>query len=139
MPYLEFPKAVYLGGDTTRESKIVKNAAEEEAARALGFEALPAHPPVDVAQPGGSQHLEFPKILYREGRIDGETKRVEHADAQDVAAGQGFFPLGAVVADAEAVDAFSDEPSGDDASDESASGKRRGGRKKFSDLAQKKK
>lgn len=96
MPYLEYPKHVYLDGDVSKESRRVENADDEAAAEDAGFLALPAHPPIEDAQPGGAKHLPYPKILYVGGLIDGETRRVENADDEAAAGDDGFLALVAV-------------------------------------------
>lgn len=98
MAYLEFPKALYINGDTTKACKVVQTADQEAAAALEGYEALPANPPADPAQPGSPEHLPFPAILYRRGDdglsdLAGETTRVESLKEQEAAAAEGFFPL----------------------------------------------
>ncbi len=106
MPYLEFPKAVYLDGDVTRESTIVHNEHDEAAAKRRGFQALPANPPPEALQPGGPDHLPYPKMLYIDGKIDGDTRVVKDADEEAVAASDGFVALGVVSEDLTAKDAI---------------------------------
>jgi len=38
--FQEFPKCLYLGGDASREMRIVDGAAQEQQARAEGFRVL---------------------------------------------------------------------------------------------------
>lgn len=95
MAYLEYPKALYLDGDTSKASTVVQNAEQEEAAAREGFQPLPANPPPEPAQPGGAAFLEFPKMLYQGGALGADTRVVKDAAAQEAAAADGFLPLAA--------------------------------------------
>jgi len=93
MPYLEYPKAVYLDGDVSKASKIVSGAEQEAAAQADGYLALPAQPPAEAMQPGAPDHLPYPKMLFQGGAIDGETCIVANAEQEAMKAAEGFVPL----------------------------------------------
>lgn len=110
--YLEFPKAVYRDGDTARESRVVKNADEEADAALQGFQALPAHPPPEPMQVGSPEHLPYPKMLYRDGKADGETCVVPNAEKEAEKAAEGFYALGSGPSDDAGTTEADDAPKG---------------------------
>lgn len=133
MPYLEYPKAVYLGGDVAHESRVVQNADEEARAAADGFEAMPANPPAEPAQPGSPLHLPYPKIVYIDGDLGKESRRVENADEEVAAKADGFFAYvhpSAQPSDDALVDYAREVLNADDAESDAPEPKKRGRKKK---------
>lgn len=114
--FLEYPKHVYPNGDIEQPSKIVKDADEEAAAAAEGYQAIAVSHPEAAPAVGSVAHLDYPRHVYVGGDLDADSRLVRNADEEAAAAEEGYQRYSPAQADApegaESADAGDEKPKG---------------------------